>query len=501
MKKLSLSLFKNTGSLKFVAVFVLALVLRALPEFLGGKYPVGFDALGGYVPAVLALPDVSPMRLFGWVYSPLAIYLLWFVRAVTCVDVYLLLKVVGPVFFGLFGVSFCYLLSRGLGWGDKKSFFVSVFLLLQPAVMRMGWDQLREELGLMFLFVLLAVTKMDLVKGARCKPFLFVVLSVLIVFSHQLAAILFFVVVIFQLFGVMIKRRKEFWYGLVAVVPAACFFVWQFYMTYFVELEFSSHFMPLHLPGGTGLFVFKNYFLSDPRFLGGDYWSVLGYVGCLSLYVFVPLIPLAVKGFFRDRVFTPMLVWLCVTSFSIVVFPWFAFAEYWWWILLLPIPLTVFAGEGLDRLRAFSDVKQFRKAVIGIALLGVVAFGYAASVIPIGYPYAYYYMPSGLVESSVPLEDIPDIKNAMQWANEHIPDGSTVIVPEKLQGLAFMELRQDIKIRVAPALMALSEVIEVNREKIEAPCFAIYNTIDAANYNQSELIIYGNWGVFSVVIQ
>lgn len=499
MKKRSLSLFKNTSSLKFVAVFVLALVLRALPEFLSGKYPVGFDALGGYVPAVLALPDVSPMRLFGWVHSPLAIYLLWFVRAATSVDVYLLLKVVGPVFFGLFGVSFCYLLSRGLGWGDKKSFFVSVFLLLQPAVMRMGWDQLREELGLMFLFVLLAVTKMDLVKGARCKPFLVVVLSVLIVFSHQLAAILFFVIVIFQVFGVMIKKRKEFWYGVAAVFPAACFFVWQLYMSYFVDIDFSAHFVPLRLSGNTGNFVFSNYFLSDPRFLGGDYWRILSYVGCLSLYVVVPLIPLAAKGFFKDKVFMPMLGWLCVMSFSILVCPWYAFAEYWWWILLLPIPLTVFAGEGLGRLRVFSDFRQFRKAIIGVALLGVVAFGYAASVIPVGYPYAYYYMPSGLVESSVPLEDIPDIKSAFQWLNENAQLNSFIVVPEKMQGLAYTETRDDFLIRVLPPLLTLTD--EYLPENIDTKSiYAVEYTknIDSETFSGLQVAESGKISVFKM---
>lgn len=496
VKKHSLFLFKNTSTLKFVAVFALALFLRALPEFLSGAYPVGFDASAGYVPAVLALPDGSPMVLFGWVYSPLTIYLLWFVRVLTNVDVYLLLKVAGPVFYGLFGVSFCYMLSQGLGWSDKKSFVVSLLLLLQPAIMRMGWDQFREELGLMLFFVLLALTRMDLVKGARSKPFFVVVLSVLIVFSHQLAAILFFVVAIFQFFDVVIKKQ-EFWHIFITILPAAIIFIWQIYMSYLVDVEFNSRFVPLYLTRGTELFVFKNYFLSDPRFLGGDYWTVLSYVGCLSLYVVVPLIPLAMKGFFKDRVFMPILVWLTITSFSILVFPWFAFAEYWWWILLLPIPLTIYVGHSLEKAEVFINVKRMKKVVVALLLLGVVSFGYASSVIKIGYPYAYYYLPAGMVESSIPIEDIPELENALEWTNTNAPTNTTVLVPEKFQGFAYVKFRQDINIIIAPPLMNLEEVNNmVNWEEKEV--WAVYylkETGDIAD-EMVELMISEQVGVF-----
>jgi hypothetical protein len=222
---------------KFFLLFVFALVLRAIPEFLSGVYPVGFDAMAGYIPSVSALPDNVPMKLFGWAYSPLAIHLLWFIQAVAGIDTYLLLKVMGPIFYGLFSSSFYFMLSRGLGWSRRKSFLVSLLFLLQPAVMRTGWDQLREELGLIFLFMLLGVTKLDLVEGAKSKPLLVISLSLLIMLSHQLAAILFFVVAIFQLADTLIKRQRKFWLAIAVILPSAFFFAWQLY-SQFVSPEF-----------------------------------------------------------------------------------------------------------------------------------------------------------------------------------------------------------------------------------------------------------------------
>ncbi len=47
------------------SVFLLSVAVRALPEFLSGSYPVGFDVLAGYVPSVLTLPDNSGQGDFG----------------------------------------------------------------------------------------------------------------------------------------------------------------------------------------------------------------------------------------------------------------------------------------------------------------------------------------------------------------------------------------------------------------------------------------------------
>lgn len=480
-------------------IFGLAFLIRGLPELLSGPYPVGYDLLAGYAPSILALPETYPLKLFGWLWSSLSIFILWFFWVSSRVDLFLFLKVAGPVFYGLFVSSFYYLLLKGLGWDRKKSFCTALLFLLQPAVLRIGWDQLRLMLGFAFLFVLLARTKCNVISGAGKQPVTVAVLSVLVVMSQQLTAVLFFVVVFWQVVKSLFKRAI-FVKALLVLLPSAFVFVLQLYLGYFVDPSFSSHFVPVMLPSGSGFFAFTNYFLSDPRFVGGDYFGVLAYVGSLSLYVVVPLVPLAWKGFFKDKVLFPVFVWLIVASYSIVLFPWFAIAYYWWWILLLPVPLTVYAGNALERLGAFAEVRRSKKMLAGFVLLGVVAFGYASSIVKLGYPYAYTYMPSGLVESCANFKDIPAIREAFTWINTHLPENAVVVVPENFQGFASMYSRSDINIRVAPALLNFNLAINRIEDKSNA-VYAVYFTNDVESNNNTELLArFRNVGIYRTVI-
>ena len=394
------------------------------------------------------------------------------------------------------------MLSRGLGWSNRKCLLVSLLLFLQPAILRLGWDQLREELGLTLFFALLGATKLDLIEGVKSKPVWVLALSVLIVFSHQLVAILFFVVAIAQLSNNLIKRKSSLWRASATILPSATIFIWQLYMSYIPGTNFSIHFAPIDLPSGTGNFAFTNYFVSDPRFLGGDYLRILSYIACLAIYTFILLVPFAIKGFRKDRVFMPMLIWLAIASLSIIVYPWYAFSEYYWWILLLPIPLTVFVGENLDRLHIFDVGKpnKRKKAFwFTLCLLGVIAVGYATSTVKLGYPYAYTYMPAGMVESSVPFEDIKNITAALEWANKNVPSNSTVIVEQKIQGFAYLDLSSDIQIRVSTPLLTLNQVLPLINS-IPSSTYAVWyeSDIGQGTFSGPKLAEFGNISVFKI---
>jgi hypothetical protein len=495
--------FFRRNTLFPLGIFSFALLLRAIPEFLSGIYPVGFDVLQGYIPAVMALPDNSPMKLFGWAYSPLAIYLLWFVRALTGVDPNLLLKIAGPIFYGLLCVCFYFLMSRGLKWRTQKSFFVALIFLLQPAIMRMGWDQLREELGLSLLFILLAVTDCDVISAAKSRFNLFciIILSILIIFSHQLAAVLLFAVVFWQLFSYKPKREASFRTTMLAILPALSIFVWQL-SEQFLTPEYNNHFAPIQLQIGTGNFIFTNYFLTDPHFLGGNYITILTYAGSLLLYTAALLVPFAAKGFFKDKVFLPMLIWLSLASMSILVFPWYAFSQYWWWTLLLPIPLTIYLGEYLDKKHLFEKGRiTKRKLIFGSALLllGILAVGYASATIKVAYPYATTYIPNSMVEASIPFEDIPQVQRAIEWINVDAQLNSTVLVEERIQGVAYNHLRSDLQIRVCPSLLTLNSAVGLTPD-LSNPSYAVWyeTNVNYGTLSGLEVAGFGRIGVFSI---
>jgi hypothetical protein len=495
--------FFRRNALFPIGIFSFALLLRAIPEFLSGVYPVGFDVLQGYIPAVMAFPDNSPMKLFGWAYSPLAIYILWFVRTLTGIDPNLLLKIAGPIFYGLLGVCFYFLLSRGLKWRTQKSFFVALIFLLQPAIMRMGWDQLREELGLSLLFILLAVTDCDVISAAksRFKLFSIITLSVLIVFSHQLAAVLLFAVVFWQLLTYKLKREAAFRTTIFAIIPTLLIFVWQL-SKQFLTPEYNNHFAPIQLQSGTGNFIFTNYFLSDPHFFEGNYVTILTYAGSLLLYTAALLFPFAVKGFFKDKVFLPMLIWLSLASTSILFFPWYAFSQYWWWTLLLPIPLTIYLGEYLDQKHIFEKGRINKSKVMfgaALLLLGILAIGYGSATIKVAYPTVTTYIPNSMVEVSIPFEDIPQVQRAMEWINNDAQLNSTVLVEERIQGFAYNQLRSDLQIRVCPSLLNLNDAFGLTPDSSK-PSYAIWykENVNFGTLGGLQVAEFGSIGIFRI---
>ncbi len=147
-------------------------------------------------------------------------------------------------------------------------------------------------------------------------------------------------------------------------------------------------------------------------------------------------------------------------SFSVLVFPWYAFSLYWWWVLLLPIPLTIYLGEFLSKNHVFRE-KMFprRKALFCCALLivGSIAVVYSTSAVNLFYFNTTNYLPTGLVESSVLFADIPDVQAAIVWVNKNVPMNSTVLVQERIQGFAYSGMRSDIQIRVSSSLISLND--------------------------------------------
>jgi hypothetical protein len=495
-RKLTVALDSNVFDI--VLIMLLAVGLRALPEFLSGSYPVGFDTTQGYIPSILALPNNSPMRCFGWAYSPLVIYLLALIYQIIGIDPNLLMKIAGPFFYGLLGASFYYMLSRGLQWKNKVVLFVAALFILQPSILRTGWDQLREELALVFFFVLLARTQFILLNRTNAKLCLVSALSILIVLSHQLISVLLFVVLIWQLIAAGINKEGVSIKSVAVFVPAMAIFGWQLY-SQFINPSYSQRFMPLILPNGTGNFIFTNYFLNDPRFLNGNYFTVVFYVVSLAAFTFVPLIPFSLKGFFKDRVFTPITCWLIISSFSILVYPAYSFSQYWWWMLLLPISMTIYVGNFLNKIKLFETKRRFRTATSALAILTLVSVAYATSTFALGNSYSFSYSPSGLVQSSIPIRDISDVENALRWANENFQPNATVIVQEKTQGFCYLVLRSDLQIRVSPSLLTLDQAINLTRLKSGME-YAIWttNNVDKTNSDTIKIMDFESVAVFQI---
>ena len=119
-----------------------------------GPFIVGFDTIGFYVPnTLLWLHNGVDLGDF-LATAPLFYTFFTSIVAVGGSPVWVL-KIIPPLLLGLLGLSMYAYAKRGLGWSPSKSVFVSLLGTIYFVALRASWDQLREELGLIFFFVVL----------------------------------------------------------------------------------------------------------------------------------------------------------------------------------------------------------------------------------------------------------------------------------------------------------------------------------------------------------
>src|SRR2546428_6445673 len=180
-----------------IVVLAVAAMLRAIPEVLAGKYPVGFDVNAYYPYLILSFPSIPALDLLKA--GPLFYGVMWFIQFITGADIFLLLKIAGPIIYGILSASFLIFLVKFLKLSIQKATFGTVLLVLQPIALRISWDLFRNELGLAFGLVALASLRTDW----QLKYVVGGSLAVLAVLAHPLAAVLMLV----GTFGLLLSTK------------------------------------------------------------------------------------------------------------------------------------------------------------------------------------------------------------------------------------------------------------------------------------------------------
>src|SRR5256712_11745749 len=209
-----------------VLVFALAAMLRATPEVLAGKYPVGFDVNAYYPYLIMSFPSISALDMLKA--GPLFYAVMWSIQSMTGADVFLLLKIAGPIIYGILSASFLVFLVKFLKLSLQKATFGTAMLILQPIALRISWDLFRNELGLAFGLVALASLKTNW----KQKYVIAGSLGVLAVLAHPLAAVLMFA----GGFGLLLstKLNRERVKIIVGFAPSAVLFLVAALVLYFV---------------------------------------------------------------------------------------------------------------------------------------------------------------------------------------------------------------------------------------------------------------------------
>jgi hypothetical protein len=345
------------------------------------------------------------------------------------------LKIISPLLLGFLGLSIFAYAKRGLGWSPSKSTFVALLGTVYFVALRASWDQLREELGLVFFFVVL----MLLINRKDSSWKRYVVLSlamVVVVLSHQLVSVLMFGVIVFTVAYNLFRKDFNGSIQLIAVsLPAALYFV-IVYLSGVAQsgiLGYSNVVSPL--ASWTGFTSYQSMLISEGGFF---------------LYCFLPILPLVVVSLWRFGNLH-LRSWLLL-SLILLLLPIASVSPYRW-VLMLTYPLAFYATEALSRLKTIKW-KRFKFTVYRIAILYLVL---STAILSFGFifmtsekPFLYfnpdpcnkyiYQIPSSMLQNTISITDCQDTINTLQWFKDNVNSSALLLTHTVFYGWALLAL-------------------------------------------------------------
>lgn len=444
-------MIKKTLS-SYILLFIVGIILRGIPELIIKEYPIGYDTLNYYAPIILNFEKYDALDMI-FRMAPLLYSILRFLYNISEVGIYQLLKVAGPILYACLALSFNFFLKFGIRWSNRKSLIGTLICILQPVALRISWDLFRNEIGLIFMFLMLGISSSKI----KYRNILQTLLSLTIVFTHQYVSILMFAI----LFGsIILKQRKEPILRLITpILPALILFLFIIYTSY-------PMFPPSPAPKVLNIIkpstlILQNLFQCDGRFVSGTHLTVLEYIGLLFLVSYGPLLWFIIKGLKRDPTLDAMTAWLCIGSFSALILPYMAIPLYWRWILMLVFPFSIYATNALEKLK-LTDDKHRPQLILVLALFSTIAIGYSSGAF--SYVKGHQvnsYLPTDLTVTAINANHIRESIDSLIWVNENAVQGTCLVVEERFLGLALLHLDESINVAFYPANYPLKSALEI----------------------------------------
>ena len=431
----------NFGHLKYPLVaFLTVLAIRTIPEMLMGPYPLGFDTVAYYIPITMQWLKEGVDFWQAMTMAPLFYALLTFVTAIG-IPIILSLKIIPPLLHAFLALTIYYYANKALKWSPRKSLLTSLLATLYFVALRVSWDMLRNQLGLIFLFLTLALSYMVLNKGdIKWKHYVLLSLvAILTVLAHQLVAALMLIIFITLITSIMLKgERAKVKSLIIALTPAAIlFFTFNaFALVTGAEAIINTSTSPLPFQSSISNFDF-------------------------FLYCYLPLLPLSIMGiiYFRDVRMNSWTLWIFFTLLIPLIFPSMLGLGGHRWTFMLVYPLAFLVIEALDKLKP-SIKHKVRCIAYGAVLLAFISL---VAWLSIGFmikspesPISYFdpqqqnrhifYIQSSMLQNTMSVENIPDFTKAITWLDANHNNNSALVIPNQFYGLALITVKSPMKI-------------------------------------------------------
>ena len=418
--------------------FIIPVAIRTIPEILMGPFIIGFDTLGFYVPNTLLWLH-NGVNIGNLLVTAPLFYIIFMSVVAAGGPIVFVLKIIPPLLLGFLSLSMYGYAKKGLSWSPSKSTFVAILGTVYFVALRASWDQLREELGLVFFFVVLTLLINS--KDNSWKRYVALSLAMLaVVLSHQLVSVLMFGVIVFIIVYNLIRKDFGSSTKVIAVALPSILYFFIIYLSGVLQsglLNYSTN-VGSPLSSWTGF---------------PSYQSMLIDTGGLFLYCFLLILPVAVIGIWRFRNLQ-LLSWLFLSL--ILVFLPIASVSPFRWVLMLVYPLAFFATDTLSRLKSIKW-RHFRFNVFRIAILymvlstSILSFGFIfmTSENPFVYfnpQYVNYYefqIPSSMLQNTISVADCQNTANALQWFKTNQNSSAILLTHTVFYSWALLALKED----------------------------------------------------------
>ena len=340
---------------------------------------------------------------------------------VSRVDPVWIFKVLGPVLYGCMIFALFRFLRLGLSWTVRVAFTSSLLTSLYFVTLRISWDLFRNELGL--IFVLLSIPFLTCPKDHRSN-FVLAVLGLLAVASNQFTGVIFLVLVGTRALSLMRKSFGEFLRLFKVAIPGTALFLFIIY----AEFVSTGSSFPRQPPSASA---------------GGVDSSIL-----VLVWAYLPVAPFALLGMWRVRN-RDLLAWVgvCVVAALVTSVPmWELPALSYRWTILISIPIMVFATVGIGTLseRVHGPIKMitfFQRNLLKLFGIALVLLACLYVFLPAQEAFVYYglypsFIPTSMVQSTVPLSDMASLVRSLQWAAANMKPGMALITNATIYGWA-----------------------------------------------------------------
>jgi hypothetical protein len=473
--------------------FLVGFIIRGFPEVLAGKWPLGFDTVTYYVPAIenWRNGNFNPVE-FSY-YVPLCYWLLYLAYYLSG-NILLTIKTFGPLFYGFLSFSLFFFTTKGLNWSNKKGLLACIIFSSYFVSLRISWDLYRNMLGLAFLLLFLSFFKQQDRLSNKSK-LTSSILATIVVLSHEITSAIMFTIIVGTFAFDIIERKKP----VTKVLKSSLWFVPPLLVFLFIFLVAASQLATI--PGSL------NYFTSIDRGITYDsYQSLISDMLIVGLLCFGALLPFIIRGFWSERTLNLWLL-VCLIGFLWpIAYPWFEMAPWNRWMYMLVPPSILYVVNAINRPYNSEITKKTSnhhkrkilswKILLPIIVLGVSIFYILFPLIVSPYtvrasffgPFerASVYIPGAFLSNTIPVAECGDLELCLKFVNSQLDNNSVLIAHESLRGWVSLYIDEDknvINYRFSSHSEGLQNALAQGYEKV----YLIWWADNLGWYNQTSV--------------